>query len=89
VLGMDSLIGSIVPGKRADFIAVSLDRPHLQPVYDPYSHLVYAAKSSDVEWVFIDGRPLKKEGGLTFIEDGEIREIGERLKEMVLKALKG
>jgi len=49
VLGMDSLIGSIVPGKRADFIAVSLDRPHLQPVYDPYSHLVYAARSSDVE----------------------------------------
>ncbi len=89
VLGMDSLIGSIVPGKRADFIAVSLDRPHLQPVYDPYSHLVYAAKSGDVEWVFIDGRPLKKEGSLTFIEDGEIREIGERLKEMVLKALKG
>ncbi len=89
VLGMDSLIGSIVPGKRADFIAVSLDRPHLQPVYDPYSHLVYAARSGDVEWVFIDGRPLKKEGGLTFIEDGEIREIGERLKEMVLKALKG
>ncbi len=88
-LGMDTLIGSIVPGKRADFIAVSLDRPHLQPLYDPYSHLVYAAKSSDVEWVFIDGRVLKKGGRLTFIEDGEVREIGRRLREMVLKALEG
>ncbi len=89
VLGMDDLIGSIVPGKRADFIAVSLDRPHLQPIYDPYSHLVYAAKSSDVEWVFIDGKVLKKEGRLTFVEEEEIKEIGDRLKSMVLKALGG
>ncbi len=89
VLGMDSLIGSLVPGKRADFMAVSLDRPHLQPIYDPYSHLVYAAKSGDVEWVFIDGRPLKERGRLTFVEEEEIAEIGERLKGMVLKALSG
>ncbi|NPA79487.1 MAG: amidohydrolase [Thermotogae bacterium] len=88
VLGLDSLIGSLRVGKRADFIAVSLDRPHLQPIYDPYSHLVYAAKSSDVDWVFVDGRPLKREGVLTFVEEGEITEMGERLRRMVLRALR-
>ncbi|MEO0215347.1 MAG: amidohydrolase [candidate division WOR-3 bacterium] len=88
VIGFDDIIGSLKVGKKADFIAVSLDSPHMQPVYDPYSHLVYVAKSSDVKWVFIDGKPLKKDGKLTFISDEEIRDIGKKLKEMVLGALR-
>ncbi|NPB03536.1 MAG: amidohydrolase [Thermotogae bacterium] len=88
VLGMEKYIGSLEVGKSADFIAVSLDRPHLQPIYDPYSHLVYAAKSSDVSWVFIAGKPLKSNGKLTFIEEGEILELGESLKREVMEALR-
>ncbi|MDT7904513.1 MAG: amidohydrolase [Candidatus Caldipriscus sp.] len=89
VLGFEDIIGSLKVGKKADFIAVSLESPHMQPIYDPYSHLVYTAKASDVKWVFIDGKPLKRDGKLTFIDEEEILEIGRKLREMVLSALKG
>jgi 5-methylthioadenosine/S-adenosylhomocysteine deaminase len=38
-LGLDGMIGSLAPGKRADFCAVALDSPSMQPCFDPISHL--------------------------------------------------
>jgi 5-methylthioadenosine/S-adenosylhomocysteine deaminase len=55
-LGLDHLIGTLEPGKAADLIVVDLNRPHLTPVYDPISHLVYSAKASDVRHVFVIGK---------------------------------
>jgi 5-methylthioadenosine/S-adenosylhomocysteine deaminase len=55
-LGMEKETGSIEPGKRADLITVSLSGPHAVPIYNVYSHLVYALKGSDVRDVVIDGR---------------------------------
>ncbi len=43
VLGMADRIGSIAPGKGADIILVNMKKPHLTPLYNPFSHLVYAA----------------------------------------------
>lgn len=57
-LGMERLIGSLERGKRADLITVSLREPHAVPMYDVYSHLVYALKASDVQDVFVNGRAL-------------------------------
>ena len=48
VLGMEAEIGSLEAGKKADVIVVDLNRPHLQPVYNVVSHLVYAATGADV-----------------------------------------
>src|SRR6185436_1198219 len=47
-LGMEDRLGSLEPGKRADLIVVDLSAPRLHPLYDPVSHLVYAAKGADV-----------------------------------------
>src|SRR5262249_47717913 len=52
-LGLDSQIGSIEPGKRADLIVVDRDRPHLAPDANPYSTLVYAARGSDVRLTIV------------------------------------
>src|SRR2546428_12090145 len=41
VLGMEREIGSLEPGKRADIISVSLDKPHAVPLYEPVSQMVY------------------------------------------------
>jgi 5-methylthioadenosine/S-adenosylhomocysteine deaminase len=54
-LNLDDRIGSIVPGKRADLVAVDLGAFHHQPVYDPVSHLVYVAGREDVTHVWVDG----------------------------------
>lgn len=56
-LNLDDRIGSIVPGKRADLVAVDLSAPACQPVFDPVSHLVYVAGREQVTHVWVDGRP--------------------------------
>jgi 5-methylthioadenosine/S-adenosylhomocysteine deaminase len=55
-LNLDSQIGSIVPGKRADLVAVDLRALSSQPVFDPVSHLVYVAGREDVTHVWVDGK---------------------------------
>ena len=54
-IGMETEIGSLEPGKRADFITVDTAAPHAVPAHDPYSMLVYALKASDVRDVVIEG----------------------------------
>jgi cytosine/adenosine deaminase-related metal-dependent hydrolase len=67
-LGWEDQIGSIEVGKRADFIVVDMDKPHLTPAPDPVSILVYAANGSDVDTVVIDGK-LIMEGRRVFTMD--------------------
>jgi len=54
-LNLDGQIGSIVPGKRADLVAVDLRSLACQPVFDPVSHLVYVAGREHVTHVWVDG----------------------------------
>lgn len=63
-IGLDSSIGSLEKGKRADIILVDMTKPHMIPSYDPYSSLVYSAKSSDVSLVMVDGIVRVREGRL-------------------------
>jgi 5-methylthioadenosine/S-adenosylhomocysteine deaminase len=78
-------IGSLEPGKRADLIVIRLDRPHLVPLYDPYSHLVYNVGRGDVETVVIHGRPVLDRNRLTTVDEGvvlgEVRSIAERVEK--------
>lgn len=57
-LGLDARIGSLVPGKAADFVAVELAGLEVEPCYDPASHLVYAAGREHVSHVWVDGRAV-------------------------------
>lgn len=67
-LALDSTIGSLVPGKAADIVAIDFDRPELTPCYDPVSHLVYAAGRQDVTHVWVAGELLVEDGVLTRAE---------------------
>lgn len=60
-LGMEDITGSIEIGKRADIIVVDTAKPHLTPMYNPYSHLVYSASGSDVCASVIDGKIVMKD----------------------------
>ena len=61
-IGMDRQIGSLEPGKRADFITLRLDVPNAIPLYNVYSQIVYALKASDVEDTIVEGRLLVEHG---------------------------
>ena len=61
-LGIDHLVGTLEPGKRADVIAVRTRGAHLLPWHDAVANLVYAARGSDVVATYVDGQPLLREG---------------------------
>lgn len=56
ILGLENEIGSLEAGKQADLLMIDLAKPHLTPIYNPVSHLVYAAKGADVNDVMIAGQ---------------------------------
>ena len=72
--------GRLQPGMRADLVLVSVDAPHLFPVYNPYSALVYGANSSDVSLVMASGETLVRGGKLTRLD---MREAKARLLEQM------
>jgi len=68
VLGLDAEIGTLAEGKAADVVCMALDGPHNTPVFDPYSHLVFAARSADVRHVLINGRLVVGNGKLNTVD---------------------
>lgn len=61
VLGLDHLVGSLEPGKRADLVCMAVDAPHATPMFDPFSHLAYAARAGDVRHVLVNGRVVVRD----------------------------
>jgi 5-methylthioadenosine/S-adenosylhomocysteine deaminase len=61
-LGLEPVIGSLEKGKKADIIIVDTNKPHLTPMYNPVSHLVYAAIGSDVTTSIINGTVVMENG---------------------------
>lgn len=61
-LGLASVVGSLLPGKAADLVAVRMDVPELAPCYDPVSHLVYCAGREHVSHVWVEGNVQLFEG---------------------------
>jgi 5-methylthioadenosine/S-adenosylhomocysteine deaminase len=77
-LGLADQIGSLEPGKRADLIIVSRERPHLQPDRNPYSTLVYAARGTDVRLTLVDGEILVDDFALTRVDEDELAHDARR-----------
>ena len=67
-LGLDESIGSLEKGKRADLIIIDTHKPHLTPMYNPVSHLVYAVTGSDVKTSIINGAIVMEDRNLKTID---------------------
>lgn len=84
VLGLESLIGSLETGKKADLIIVDTARPHLTPMYNPVSHMVYAARGSDVTTVIIDGTIVMEDGRLKTMNLDSVLDDVNRIAKDIL-----
>jgi 5-methylthioadenosine/S-adenosylhomocysteine deaminase len=72
-LGLDSAIGSLEIGKRADFCAIALDAPSTNPCFDPVSHLIYVCGREQVSHVWVDGKIRVQNGKVLLqINDNEL-----------------
>jgi len=83
----DKEIGSLEIGKKADLVILDFNKPHLRPVYNETSHLVYSARAADVDTVLINGRILMEKRELTTVDAEKILEEVERTKDNLLSRL--
>jgi 5-methylthioadenosine/S-adenosylhomocysteine deaminase len=80
-LHLESEIGSLEAGKKADIVVIDLNAPNAVPVYDIYSQIAYSLKASDVNTVVIGGRVVMRERKLLTVDEqaavAKAREYGK------------
>ena len=76
-IGLGNVTGSLEVGKQADLIVLRADRPNIVPVNDPIGAVVWGMDTSNVDWVFVAGRPLMRSGTPT-ADHGRARELAIR-----------
>jgi len=81
----DDQVGSLQVGKRADIILVDTRKPHLTPVHDPVSAVVWAANGADVDTVLVDGRILMQGRRVMTLDEGQILREAEARKDHILR----
>lgn len=74
-LGLDSLIGSIETGKRADLCTISVDQAYYRPCFDPISHLVYVLGREAVTHTWVDGN-IRVKKGKTVLQNSNTELLG-------------
>jgi 5-methylthioadenosine/S-adenosylhomocysteine deaminase len=83
-LGIENVVGTLEPGKKADVIVIDTRKPHLTPMYNPTSHVVYAARGSDVSTSIINGRIMMQDGKLLSLDlekaMADVNQIAEEIK---------
>jgi 5-methylthioadenosine/S-adenosylhomocysteine deaminase len=78
-LGLDSLIGSLEPGKKADVVLIKNDAsPVMVPLLHPYGHVVFQAQRGDVHTVVVNGRVVKYDHQLVGVDLGKARQAVEQ-----------
>lgn len=87
-LGMDDRIGSLQEGKYADMILLNIKKPHLVPIYNIYSHIVYSASHSDVDTVIINGKIIMENRSVVTIDEDEIIQKANAWSDRVRDTLK-
>jgi len=71
-LGLDGEIGSLTPGKKADVQVINAQALNFAPRVDWVNQLVFNTQPSNVEWVFVDGRALKRDGMLVNVDTARV-----------------
>jgi len=86
-LHLESEIGSIEKGKRADIVVVDLDDLNQTPYYNIYSDLVYATKAGDVRTVIIEGRVVMRDRKLLTLNEETIKADARRYREKIVRSV--
>ena len=88
-LGLESEIGSLEPGKRADLVVLDLGRPATfgAEAVSVYDRVVYAAGRDAVRWVVVDGEILVENGGFPHLDEEALRKRPtEEVRDLLARA---
>lgn len=70
--GLGGSIGSLEPGKKADFVLHDRDRPEWRPLFNVINQLVYSADGRGVHSVWVDGRRVVDTYRSTLIDEQKL-----------------
>ncbi|MEU7905947.1 amidohydrolase family protein [Actinoplanes sp. NPDC049118] len=74
-LGLDGVVGSLEPGKKADVVLLrNDDSPAMFPILHPYGHVAFQAQRGDVDTVLVNGRIVKRDHKLVGVDLAAARE---------------
>jgi 5-methylthioadenosine/S-adenosylhomocysteine deaminase len=81
-LGLDSVVGSLTPGKKADVVLIKNDAsPVMFPLLHPYGHVVFQAQRGDVHTVLVNGKVVKYDHALVGVDLARAREAAGQTVE--------
>jgi 5-methylthioadenosine/S-adenosylhomocysteine deaminase len=87
-LGLDSVTGSLEPGKKADVVLIKNDAsPVMFPLLNPYGHVAFQAQRADVHTVVINGRIVKYDHKLAGTGLGKARGVSAQTVEYLMGKL--
>ena len=88
-VGMDSKIGSLTPGKRADVILIRTDNFGMTPLNNPIGAVVYNAHPGLVDTVLVDGKVVKRDGTLVGVDVARVRRLAVESRDDILRRANG
>jgi 5-methylthioadenosine/S-adenosylhomocysteine deaminase len=83
IMGLGDKTGSIKQGKKADLVVARLDRPHVMPVYDVYSHITYCMRPDDIETVMVNGQILIDKESATTLDEADVAAKARNWQEKI------
>jgi 5-methylthioadenosine/S-adenosylhomocysteine deaminase len=89
VLGVERWVGSLEPGKFADFLVVDPGRPGTGPVWDPAAHVLFAISARNLRQVFVGGREVVRDGVVPGVDLAALEtEVAGRITALRARAAK-
>ena len=79
---LDSMIGSLEPGKKADIVMVDFNQPHLTPNHNEEANLIYSTTKTDVNTVIINGKIHFNNGEFTILDKDEIMSDAREVRDL-------
>ena len=80
-INWDKEIGSIEKGKKADIVMVDVDKANALPLYEPISHLIYAASGTDVSMTMIDGKIVYQDGKFLTLDFERVKNVARKYQD--------
>lgn len=84
-LGLETEIGSLEAGKKADVILLDADRPHLMPMQMPLYRVAYFANGNDVRTVIVNGRVLMRDRVVLTVDERAVVDLAQREAELAIR----
>jgi 5-methylthioadenosine/S-adenosylhomocysteine deaminase len=84
-MGLGDKVGSLTPGKEADIVLLRADRLNVWPLNNAPGAVVNVMDPSNVDTVFIAGKPVKWRGGLVGVDEARVRRLVQEARDAVVQ----